>query len=149
MSIADIIQFDKNGEVEPKGLRSLIVQKFFLSLIIILVALLSFGIGRLTATKAGEGPVRIEYNSEISNSQFPISNVANVSQALNPTENSKSPVEHSAPGAGIIASKNGSKYHYPHCSGAKQIKEANKITFSSPAAAESAGYTLAANCKPK
>ena len=39
-------------------------------------------------------------------------------------------------------------YHYTYCGGAKQIKESNKIYFSSAAAAEVAGYTLAANCTP-
>ena len=47
----------------------------------------------------------------------------------------------------LVASKNGSKYHYLWCSGAKQMKEENKIYFDSVAAARAAGYTPAANCK--
>ena len=47
----------------------------------------------------------------------------------------------------IIASKNSTKYHFVHCPGAKQISDANKITFASVAMAESAGYTKALNCK--
>ena len=46
----------------------------------------------------------------------------------------------------VVASKNGSKYHFLWCSGAKQIKEENKIYFNSEEEAVAAGYTLAANC---
>lgn len=47
----------------------------------------------------------------------------------------------------VVASKNGTKYHYPWCAGAKQISEKNKITFSSIEEAKKAGYTPASNCK--
>ena|SRR3989338_958735 len=39
-------------------------------------------------------------------------------------------------------------YHYVWCSGAKNIKEENELWFGSASAAETAGYTLAANCTP-
>jgi hypothetical protein len=45
-----------------------------------------------------------------------------------------------------VASKSGKRYHHLSCPGAKQIKEDNKIFFSSTQAAEAAGYTRAANC---
>lgn len=48
---------------------------------------------------------------------------------------------------GYVASKNGTKYHLPWCSGAKRIKEENKVWFKTKAEAEAAGYTPAANCK--
>jgi hypothetical protein len=50
-------------------------------------------------------------------------------------------------GGQVVASKNGTKYHYPWCAGAKQIAEKNKISFPSIEAARAAGYTPAANCK--
>jgi len=48
----------------------------------------------------------------------------------------------------VVASRAaGSKlYHHPWCSGAKRIKEANKLWFSTESEAIAAGYTLAANC---
>lgn len=139
MSVADIITFDKDGEVDSISPW----RRYFLALVIILVAVLSFGIGRLTGGGKSD-PVRIEYDSEISNSQFPISNEASAIKAINPTGNSKLKIENST--QGIVASKNSNKYHYSHCPGAKQIKEANKITFATTALAEAAGYVLAANC---
>lgn len=51
----------------------------------------------------------------------------------------------SASGA-YVASKNGSKYYPVDCSGAKRIKDANKVWFETPAAAEGAGYALAQGC---
>ncbi|MDP2642060.1 MAG: hypothetical protein Q8P21_02095 [bacterium] len=145
MSLTEEIAFDKEG----KPVRFPLFKKLFLSAVIILVALLSFGIGRLSVVGNRE-PVRIEYDASISNSQFPISNQASVFNALINNENSlkteNSKIENSTP---VIASKNGSKYHYEHCPGAKQIKEGNRIAFATPAAAEAAGYTLATNCKAK
>jgi hypothetical protein len=49
--------------------------------------------------------------------------------------------------ATVVASRSGTKYHLPTCPGAKQIKETNKIVFSSTAEAKAAGYSAAANCE--
>lgn len=46
-----------------------------------------------------------------------------------------------------VASKSGSAYHFPWCSGARRIKEENKIYFNSKEEAVKAGYHPAANCK--
>ena len=46
----------------------------------------------------------------------------------------------------LVGSKNGTKYHYPWCGGAKRIKEENQVWFASAAVARRAGYTPAANC---
>lgn len=46
----------------------------------------------------------------------------------------------------IVASRNGTKYYYPWCSGVGRIKEENKVWFGNVAEAEGAGYTKAANC---
>lgn len=46
-----------------------------------------------------------------------------------------------------VASKAGKKYYLTSCSGAKSIKESNKIFFATKAAAEARGYTPAATCK--
>lgn len=46
----------------------------------------------------------------------------------------------------FVASKNGTRYYLPACSGATRISEKNKVWFASAAAAEARGYTPAANC---
>src|SRR3989344_562236 len=111
MSLTEDISFDKDGNAE----RFPLFRRLFLALVIILVALLSFGIGRLSVT--GKEPIRIEYDPELTtnNSQPTTSQTASVITAIK--------------GGGVVASKNGTKYHYSHCAGAKQIKEENKISF--------------------
>lgn len=131
----ETIQLDENGEVRSASWRIMIFQKLFLSLTIILVALLSFGIGRLSVAGDRE-PIKIEYDPNLSTSQ--VDNVASVISATKPNNSTS-----------VVVSKNGTRYHYLDCAGAKQIKEENKIVFATPVAAEAAGYTLAANCKPR
>jgi hypothetical protein len=46
----------------------------------------------------------------------------------------------------VVASKSGSKYYLPTCSGATRIKAENKVWFSSVDEAKAAGYEAAANC---
>ena len=47
----------------------------------------------------------------------------------------------------FVASINSNKYHFVSCSGAKRIKNENRIYFSSIQEAERRGYTPAKNCK--
>jgi len=46
-----------------------------------------------------------------------------------------------------VASKNGKMYYSLGCSGAKRIKEENKVWFSSAEDAEKSGYAKASSCK--
>ena len=121
MNISEEVSFGNDGHIE----RFPMVKKLFLALVIILVAALSFGIGRLTGEGSRE-PIRVEYDQSISN------NVQKnqTAGALN----------------AIIASKNGKKYYYSHCGGVNRIKEENKITFATPEAAQASGYSLASGC---
>lgn len=129
MSLTELIHFDKDGRVEDRGL----FRKLFLSIVVLLVGVLGFGVGRLTAVGKSE-PVRIEYDPTITQASS-TTNTASVVESLG---------THS-----VVASRSGSKYHYPYCAGAKQIKAENKISFNSAKEAESAGYTLASNCSPR
>lgn len=128
MSISETISFDKDGNVSSAppagGWRITWFRKLFLSIVIILVAFLSFGIGQLSVAENRE-PIKIEYDEQITTN--------GLQSTLNEGE--------------VVASKNGTKYHYLHCSGAKLIKEENKIVFQTSEIAEAAGYTLATNCK--
>ena len=141
MSIPEIVSYDKDGRIERPasiGVNFPLFRKLFLSSTIILVALLSFGIGRLSVVGNRE-PVRIEYDEQLTTDDLqPTTNKNQTASVINAVREKS-----------VIASKNGARYHYPHCAGAKQIKEENKIIFPTPAAAEAAGYTLAANCKPR
>ena len=126
----EIVELGDDG-LSSTSWTTTLFQKLFLSIIIILVSLLSFGIGRLSIVGKRE-PIKIEYDPLIVG-QVPSSNIKQSAAVINAA-------------VGVVVSKNGSKYHYSHCPGAKQIKEKNKIAFNSPEAAEAAGYTLASNC---
>jgi hypothetical protein len=99
-------------------------------LVLVLVALSAFGLGRLSALTSPKAPVELVATpaSLNLNKNLSIDNNKNVSSGE------------------VVASKEGSKYHYPSCPGAKQIKAGNKISFPTSAAARAAGYTPAGNC---
>ncbi len=50
-------------------------------------------------------------------------------------------------GKGFVASKTGTKYYLPTCSGAGRIKEENKVWYATKEDAEASGLSPAANCK--
>jgi hypothetical protein len=146
-------EIDISHRDEEKLRKHSLFDKLFLTTIIILVSALSYGAGRLTSIDENEA-VRIEFDTSLT-ANIQELNSSKASNAGNETGskgslNADQPrVSSPVTNTEVVVSKNGSKYHYAHCSGAKQIKEENLIRFSSPQAAETAGYTLAANCKPR
>ena len=112
----------------------------FIVLVIILVALISFGLGRLSKIRENKMPVTIEnLSANMINSQ------ENIPQDNQNIKNNQVQINSSQ--GMLIGSKNGTKYHFPWCSGAQRIKEENKIWFSNKEEAEKACYAPAANCK--
>jgi len=109
----------------------------FYSLLITLVGVTSFGLGRWSVD---ERPVHTQ-TPTIEMIQGVVSEMETAVPALDGAE-----APSSATTGQYVASKNGSKYHLPWCPGAKQMKEENKVWFASKPAAEAAGYTAAANC---
>jgi len=106
----------------------------FIVLAVVLVALISFGIGRLSAPKSE--PIQIKNLEKASVEDLMIEQVAST-EADSATASQEGKV---------VGSKNSDKYHLPDCPGAKQISEQNKIWFGSIEAAEKAGYKPAGNC---
>ncbi len=88
-------------------------------LIIILVGLSSYGLGRLSVIEENRESVYIDQSASVIQSES----------------------------GGYVGSVNGSIYHLPWCSGAQRIAEKNKVYFDSKVAAEEAGYRPASNCK--
>jgi hypothetical protein len=110
-----------------------------LAIIVILTALIGFGLGRLSKLRENKTPITIENLGASVNKVEPWGIGAEDTKGKGSTLNNTSGV--------VVASKNGAKYHYPWCSGAQSIKEENKIWFSSEEKAREAGYTPASNCK--
>jgi competence protein ComEC len=115
----------------------------YIVIIIILVSLASYGLGRLSKIEEYKPPVKI-IDSVVTPALTTDKQVA-ASVTANPT--SPIPGIGEVGGGQFVASRNGAKYHFPWCSGAQRIKEENKIWFETKEDAERAGYDPAANCK--
>jgi len=94
----------------------------------VLIAIISFQSGKISALKSFNKPLVIKASS------------AKVIHTQGSTLRSVTDSQ-------IVASKNSAVYHFLWCSGAQRIKEGNKITFASEQEAQSRGYSLASNCK--
>ncbi len=91
--------------------------------VVFLVALSSFALGRLSVLESAKPPVAI-------------------SQA--PTEQKQREM---TAGGLIVASKSGSAYYFPWCTGAAKILPINQVWFADETSAKRAGYAPAKNCK--
>ncbi len=114
----------------------------FVIIIIILTSFTSFGIGRLSINAEEKSSIQFSQKLPVSEKTSLIYETQNLQGATygslsKPPQNTGS----------IVASKNGTKYHFPWCSGAKNIKEENKIWFNNEEEAKAAGYSPASNCK--
>ncbi len=112
-------------------------EPYLLPLIIILVGVGAFGLGRLSAGQPHTA-LRVLYPG-VPEAE-PLANTAAVAGAA------KAQAPAPAAQGPYVASKNGTKYYLPSCSGAKRIKEENKVYFASKALAVAAGYEPALNC---
>ncbi|OGI74457.1 hypothetical protein A3D42_01200 [Candidatus Nomurabacteria bacterium RIFCSPHIGHO2_02_FULL_41_18] len=101
-------------------------------IIVILVGLISFGLGRLSKQPKNEG-LKIEYKGETADI------TANVSRPVLDTGKIAT--------RAFFASNKGSKYYPVGCSAGKNLKEENRIYFNTRESAEIAGYELSTSCR--
>lgn len=118
---------------------------FFIVLIIIIVGLGSFGLGRLSKTTNKGSGITIEYTDIPSNAPSNAITAVNEAQNTKIGQNMLNP-EKAQKGA-FFASNRGSKYYSIGCSGGKTLKEENKIYFDTEAEAKKAGYEISSTCK--
>lgn len=127
-----------------KGLKDTLErQDIFMVLTLVLVGFISFGLGRISSTDSAKSPIAvIDSSKQISGIG---ESVVKNTETTNPPKTTENfAVQNSEQ---VVASKSGTKYHFPWCSGAKSIKEENKVWFDSIEEAKSAGYSPASNCK--
>ncbi len=106
-------------------------------IIVILVGLGSFGIGRLSKGNSSSG-IQISYENQEA------SVIRSTESTIPKTPNSNITQKTSQ---NYFASKRGQKYYSIGCSAGKTIKEENRIYFSSSTEAEQSGYELSSSCK--
>lgn len=105
----------------------------YMVVVIVLVGVISFGLGRSSVLgKAGEG-------------LGPTGPAGVILTEPEITAENKVDID-TVTATGVVGSRSGTKYHLPDCPGALQMKDENKIFFSSIEAAQAAGYTPAGNC---
>lgn len=112
------------------------------------VGVSSFYMGRIVTGMRSECPLTID----ISRSEaFILATSSNATSVQNSVEKKIKPQKTEVSivnrEGGVVVSKNGTKYHFPWCAGAGQIKEENKVWFRTEVDAQSAGYTKAGNCQ--
>lgn len=105
--------------------------------IVILVGLGSFGIGRLSKENYASG-IKIEYPNQKANAIESFESVKSIVPSQNTLQKNSQ---------NYFASKRGSKYYSVDCSSGKTIKEENRIYFSSSIEAEKSGFELSSSCK--
>ena len=91
-------------------------------IVIILAALLVFGLARWTKLSNNKIPLRID-------------NIPTIQQSAD-----------TKPAPNFVASKNGGKYYPLGCKAGDRIKLENRIFFTTEVEAETAGYTLTVAC---
>lgn len=131
------------NKIKIKGETLIGETAIFTVLIIIIIAVCSFGLGRLSKREENKTQFSIFSNTISSD------NLANISSTIGDSLQLQEvrPPEVLPAGGKYVGSKNSDKYHAPWCSGALRIKEENQIWFATKEEAESAGYTPASNCK--
>lgn len=100
----------------------------FLSTTIVLVALISFGIGYLIAPEKDNQPIIIQNPTMTASVEKSVEdNIEEIRQGM------------------FVGSINSNKYHWPDCSSVKKISSENQIWFNSEKEAQEAGYVRCGN----
>lgn len=150
--VTDDLEDKGEGDWKDK-MSNFLANKYFVPVVIVLIAIIAFCLGRVSGLQEKREPVKII--SDVSGEVKGASTNTSANNPPNPPyikggtgETTQSVVNSSANSSGsVVASKNGTKYHYPWCAGAKQISPQNLVTFDSIELARAAGLTPASNCK--
>jgi len=133
-------------EISQKFKSLLTLPDMAIGILIFVVGLGSFALGRISADDSPSERIPVHEESLVigaGDTQGP--QVGSPSTVATPevATTTKGPEKE----GGYVASKNGTKYHLPWCSGALRIKEENKVWFQTKEEAQAQGYAPAANCK--
>lgn len=114
------------------------INPFYNLILVLVIAVIFFILGRISVLEKKHIPIRIEYQ-DVSQSATAIKTV--------PFRSDRGE-ELVISGSGeVIGSKSGKKYYFPWCGTVKRIKPENQVKFASTEEARRAGFTPGANCK--
>src|SRR5690606_33499712 len=103
---------------------------YYIGIIVVLVALLAFFLGRWSVVVERREPVRVIQNTGLQITNNNSQNTDNAGQTAAAAQGAAAQTNNSN-SEQVVGSKNSTKYHYPWCSGAKRISAQNLVTFSS------------------
>lgn len=106
-----------------KNLAEDVLSEWGILILVFLLSLASFGLGRLSSLESARPAVSVRE-----------AEVASAVRAMTVSGQ-------------VVASRSGKAYYFPWCGGADRITAQNKVWFQSEAAAKKAGYAPAKNCK--
>ncbi|MFA5652092.1 MAG: hypothetical protein WC933_01890 [Candidatus Paceibacterota bacterium] len=144
MSIKDLFQkiksylanFKDQIYSQEKGLK--IKDDLYIILMIMLVGTASFGLGKISSFEKNKTPISVLKTKEYMYASVLSADSPNIkNDTQNPSNNTSGM---------LVASKSGTKYYYPWCTGVSRIKEENKVWFNSVEEARAKGLTSASNC---
>jgi hypothetical protein len=151
MQDEEYINLEAIKDPEKQGwkakLEAFLESKYFIVVVLVLIAIIAFALGRISGLQDKRTPVRVLNGSTQAGEVKGASNNSSPNPSLISREGSSEPSNTETNSGQVVASKSGTKYHYPWCSGAKQISAKNLITFNSIEEARAKGYTPASNCK--
>ncbi len=110
-------------------------------IIVILVGLISFELGRLSKGNTSSG-IKIEHSNELQGQEAAAILSENSLSASSDTTATQNSV-----GKNFFASSRGTKYYPLGCSAGKTLKQENRVYFATREDAEKAGYALSSSCK--
>jgi len=119
----------------------------FTALLLILVGVVSFGLGRQSVLKTVQATAYAQPAGVVFTDAPVAPQGKTTAESTSITAEIPKTITTPTVNQRLVASRSGTKYHLLTCSGAKSIKEENKIYFNSEAEAQASGYTPAANCK--
>jgi hypothetical protein len=118
------------------------IKPFYTLILLIVVSTIFFALGRLSALRTSDEPLRIVPPSADLTGNV-ISATATTTETSS-NEVSATPIDQNGE---VIGSKSGKKYYFPWCGTVKRIKPENQIHFASIEEAKKAGFTPGGNCK--
>lgn len=132
-----------------KKLKSIILDDtFYIAILLVVVAVGSFGLGRLSLnTQVQDQSATVTLSTPPSTLKASSTDKALVATTSSSQPAPLAPSDVVDAAKNFVASKSGTKYHKITCAGAKQIKDTNKLFFATEEEAKASGYTRAANCK--
>ncbi len=115
---------------------------------VVLFGTLCFGLGRLSRIEESKPDLVIENDPTIAEPTGSPVGAPNgpARQSLGVGGGEAGQVLGASAKGAYVASKNGTKYYLPNCSGVNRIKEENRIWFATVEQAKARGLTPAANC---